>query len=43
MNKKFVRLALILTLVTTLGACNQGTGEGGAGSSPGASPSPTAS
>jgi len=42
MNKKLIGLALLLTLATTLGACQpNGSGSGG-GSSP-ASPSPAAS
>lgn len=41
MNKKLVGLALLLTLATTLGACQPG-GSGGGGATP-ASPSPAAS
>ena len=40
MNKKLIGLALLLTLVTTLGACNQTGGDGAApGGSPAESPS----
>lgn len=37
MNKKLIGLALLLTLVTTLGACKSDTAPEG-GSSPGGSP-----
>jgi hypothetical protein len=42
MNKKLIGLALLLTLATTLGACQPGGGGAGDGASP-ASPSPAAS
>lgn len=40
MNKKLIGLALLLTLATTLGACNKGDGgaPGSSGSSPAESP-----
>jgi hypothetical protein len=41
MNKKLIGLALLLTLATTLGACQPGGGGAGDGASP--SPSPAAS
>lgn len=39
MNKKLIGVALLLTLATTLGACNKG--EGGGSGSTGSSPSET--
>jgi hypothetical protein len=41
MNKKLIGLALLLTLATTLGACQPGGSGAGDGASP--SPSPAAS
>jgi hypothetical protein len=45
MNKKLIGLALLLTLATTLGACNQTSETPEGGASPGApaesSPSPS--
>ncbi|HEY9653129.1 MAG TPA: hypothetical protein V6C95_20900 [Coleofasciculaceae cyanobacterium] len=34
MKKQLIGLVLLLTLATTLGACNQGGGEGGGGETP---------
>ncbi|MEP0854918.1 hypothetical protein [Trichocoleus sp. DQ-U1] len=41
MNKKIVSLLLVLGLATTLGACQEGSGDGGTTTSPSPTTSPT--